>query len=148
MRTGSAVCGALIAAAVVAGFAADARADALGVWLTGTKKAQVKIYPCSGDRETLCGEIVWLQRPLGEDGKPKRDIHNEDEALRDRPLMGIQVVWDLAYQGDGEWDDGEIYNAEDGETYDAEMEEIDANTLEVSGCVWFICKTQTWERIE
>ena len=148
MRTGSVVCGALIAALVVTGFAADSVADPLGVWLTGTKKGHVKLYPCNNDKDKLCGEIVWLRRPLGDDGKPRRDVHNEDESLRDRPLMGIQVVWDLAYQGDGEWDDGEIYNAEDGETYDAEMEEIDANTLEVSGCVWFICKTQTWERIE
>ena len=137
-----------IAALVGAGVAADAAADPLGVWLTGTKKAHVKLYPCNDDRDAICGEIVWLRRPLGDDGKPRRDVLNEDESLRDRPLMGIQVVWDLEYQGEGEWDEGEIYNAEDGETYDAEMEEIDADTLEVSGCVWFICKTQTWERIE
>lgn len=127
------VCGALIAALIVAG---DALADPLGVWLSGTKKAHVKLYPCSDDQENLCGEIVWLRSPLGDDGKPRRDVLNEDESLRGRPLMGIQVVWDLEY----EWDDGE--------TYDAELKEIDANTLEVSGCVWFICKTQTWVRIE
>ena len=46
------------------------------------------------------------------------------------------------------WDDGEIYNPEDGKTYDSEMEVIDADTVKVSGCVWFICKTQTWKRVE
>ena len=149
MRTGNLwACGALTAALIVAGASGGALADPLGVWLSGTKKAHVKIYPCNDDRDNLCGEIVWLRRPLGEDGEPRRDVRNDDESLRDRPLMGVQVLWDMEPDGDGEWDDGEIYNAEDGETYDAEIVEVDANTLEVSGCVWFICKTQTWERIE
>ena len=49
---------------------------------------------------------------------------------------------------DGEWEDGDIYNPRNGETYDAELEEVDANTLKVSGCVWFLCETQTWTRVE
>ena len=104
--------------------------------------------PCEDDNEKLCGEIVWLRSPLGKDGKPRRDIHNDNKSLRDRPIMGLRVLWDLEDDGRGEWDDGEIYNPEDGETYDAEMEEVDANTLKVRGCVWFLCKTQTWERVE
>ena len=36
----------------------------------------------------------------------------------------------------------------DGETYDAELEVVDANTIKVSGCVWFVCKTETWTRVE
>lgn len=54
--------------------------------------------------------------------------------------MGLRVLWDLEDQGGGEWDDGEIY--------DSELEEIDGSTLEARGCVWFICKTQTWTRVE
>ena len=71
---------------------------------------------------------------------PRLDRHNDDKTLRSRPLMGLRVLWDLEDQGGGEWDDGEIY--------DSELEEIDGSTLEVRGCVWFICKTQTWTRVE
>ena len=142
------ICGVLTAALMVAGFAGSALADPKGVWLSGSGKSHVKIFPCEDDNEKLCGEIVWLRSPLGKDGKPRRDIHNDNKSLRDRPIMGLRVLWDLEDDGRGEWDDGEIYNPEDGETYDAEMEEVDANTLKVRGCVWFLCKTQTWERVE
>ena len=92
--------------------------------------------------------IVWLKRPLGDDGKARRDVKNDDESLRDRPMLGIQVLFDLEDQGGGQWEDGEVYNARDGDTYDAELEVIDANTVKMSGCIWFVCKTETWTRVE
>ena len=145
MRIG--ICGALAAALVVGGFAGGAlAADPFGIWLNARKDAHVKLYPCNKDE--LCGEIVWLKRPNDKDGKPRRDVKNEDESLRKRPMLGLQVLWDMEDQGGGEWEDGEIYNARDGETYDGEVEVIDANTVEVSGCIWFVCKTETWTRVE
>ena len=149
MRRGSLwLCGGLTAALTVAGFAGGALADPIGVWLSGSGKSHVRIAPCDDDNDKLCGEIVWLRKPLGKDGKPRRDIHNDDNSLRSRPLMGVRVLMDMEDEGKGEWGDGDIYNPEDGDTYDSEMEEVDANTLKVSGCVWFICKTQTWIRVE
>ena len=149
MKRGSLwLCGGLTAALMVAGFAGGALADPRGVWLTVSGKSHVKIDNCIDDEDRLCGKIIWLRRPLGDDGEPRRDIHNEDESLRDRPVLGLRVIWDMEDESDGEWGDGEIYNPTDGETYDAEVEEIDADTLEVSGCVWFLCKTQTWNRVE
>ena len=148
MRKGALVCGVLSAVLISGGFAGDALADPLGLWLTASGKSHVQISPCSHDKNKLCGEIVWLRRPLGADGKPRRDIHNDDESLRSRPVVGIQVLMDMEDEGDGEWDNGDIYNPEDGDTYDAEMEVVDRNTLEVSGCVFIICKTQTWKRVE
>ncbi len=125
--------------------AGAAQADPRGVWLTEGGKSHVEIHDC-GDG-ALCGRIVWLKSPLGKDGKPRRDRGNEDEALRDRPILGLRMVWGMEDQGGGEWDDGRIYNPNDGQTYSAEMEEIDADTLEVAGCVLFICKGQTWKRV-
>ena len=147
MRAGSVVSGAVIAAMMTAGVGSGAlAADPWGVWLNARKDAHVKLYRCNKDE--LCGEIVWLKRPNGKDGKPRRDVKNEDESLRKRPMLGLQVLWGLEDEGGGEWEDGEIYNARDGETYDGEVEVIDANTVEVSGCVWFVCKTETWTRVE
>ena len=142
------ICGALVAALIVTGLAGNALADPKGVWLNEARDSHVKIYACENDDEELCGEIVWLKNPLGKDGKPRRDVKNEDESLRDRQVMGLQIITGMEDEGSGEWEDGEIYNPRDGEIYDAELEEIDANTLKVSGCVWFLCKTQTWTRIE
>ena len=147
MRAGSVVSGAVIAAMMTAGIGGGAHAaDPYGIWLNEPKDAHVKLYSCNKDE--LCGEIVWLKRPNGRDGKPRRDVKNEDESLRKRPLLGIRMLWGMEDQGGGEWEDGEIYNARDGGIYDGEVEVIDANTIEVSGCVWFVCKTETWTRVE
>ena len=140
--------GVVAAALIVTGFAGSALADPRGVWLTKSGKSHVKIARCEKNRRELCGHIVWLRRPLGDDGKPRKDVHNDDKSLRKRPLIGIQVIFDMENEGGGEWDDGEIYNAEDGDTYSAEMEVIDKDTLEVSGCVFIICKSQTWKRVK
>ena len=141
-------CAALVAAVPAWWGAGEAIADPRGVWLTDSGKSHVRLDACEDDRRRLCGEIVWLRKPTYEDGSPRLDRHNDDKALRSRPLIGLRVLWDLEDQGGGEWDDGEIYNPEDGEIYDSELEEIDGSTLEVRGCVWFICKTQTWTRVE
>lgn len=147
MRMGRLLCGALICGALsVGGFAGGALADPTGVWLTEPGEAHVKIYRCGDD--VVCGDIIWLKNPLGRDGKPLRDVLNKDESLRGREVIGIQVLFDLEDDGGGEWEDGEIYNAKDGKTYDAELEEVGKNTLEVSGCVLFLCKTETWTRVE
>ncbi len=147
MRAGSVVSGAVIAAMMTAGIAGGAlAAEPHGIWLNERKDAHVKLYSCNKDE--LCGEIVWLKRPLGKDGKPRKDVKNDDESLRKRPILGMQVLWDLENEGKGQWEDGEVYNARDGETYDAELEVIDANTVKMSGCVWFICKTETWTRVK
>ncbi|MDE2811686.1 MAG: DUF2147 domain-containing protein [Gemmatimonadota bacterium] len=144
------MCGVLGAALVVAGlaFAGSALADPTGVWLNDRKDSHIRIYACENDKDELCGEIVWLKRPNGKDGKPRRDVENEDKSLRGRQVLGLQVISGMEYEGGGEWEDGDIYNPRDGETYDAELEEVDANTLKVSGCVWFLCKEQIWTRVE
>ena len=150
MRTGNVACGVGFAALMLAGLtvAGGALADPKGVWLNDRKDSHIRIFACEDDSDELCGEIVWLKNPNGEDGKPRLDVKNDNKSLRDRQVLGLQVITGMEDQGGGEWEDGDIYNPRDGETYDAEMEEIDANTLEVSGCVWFLCKTQTWTRIE
>ena len=141
MRARTVAYGTGIAALLASGFIDAAVADPRGLWLTEGGKSHVELGPCEHNEKWLCGRIVWLENP-------KKDVKNKDESLRDRPLVGIDVVRDLKDEGGGKWDDGEIYNPEDGKTYDSELVEIDATTVEVSGCVWIICKEQTWKRIE
>lgn len=132
--------------AVAACLADDARAEsARGVWMTEGGKSHVRIQPCG---EKLCGEIVWLKEPRDDDGSEKRDVHNKDESLRDRPILGLPLLTGFSDQGGGEWTGGEIYNPEDGKTYRSRLELADPATLKVSGCVLFFCKTQTWTRTE
>ncbi|WP_159104338.1 DUF2147 domain-containing protein [Sneathiella glossodoripedis] len=120
--------------------------DVTGVWETVEGKSHVEISACEGNK--YCGKIIWLKEPNTEKGTPKLDINNQDESLRNRPIEGIQILKDLEKVSENEWDDGTIYNPEDGNTYSSEMVLMDENTLNVSGCVLFICKEQTWTRLK
>ena len=122
-----------------------ALADPRGVWLTPGGKSHVEIAPC-GSR--LCGRIVWLREPNNAQGRPLRDARNKDESLRSRPILGLPLLTGLPQEPeDGVWDDGDIYNPEDGKTYSSELEMKDQDTLKVSGCVWFFCQSQIWKRV-
>ncbi len=120
-------------------------AEPTGVWLTESKAAHVEIYPCE---QKLCGKVVWLKEPNDENGKPKLDKLNQDEKKRSLPIMGSVMIAGMVAQGGNEWEDGTIYNAEDGKTYSSEMVLVDDKTLKVSGCVLFFCKEQTWTRVQ
>lgn len=133
-------------AAVALAFSAGAMADPRGVWLTPGGKSRVEIAPC-GDK--LCGKIVWLAEPNNAQGQPKRDFENKDESLRSRPILGLPLLTGFPQEpDDGAWDDGEIYNPEDGKTYSSKLEMEGADTLKVKGCVFIFCQTQRWKRVK
>ena len=122
-----------------------AATSALGTWLSADGGTKVRIVDCGGK---LCGKVVWLSDPVGNDGKPKTDKYNKDESKRSRPLLGVPVVQGMAPSGDNKWS-GQIYNADDGKTYQAHVTVISANAMNVQGCVFgFLCKSQKWTRAD
>lgn len=130
------------ATAVLFGIAAHA--DPVGTWLTDSGKSRVKIETCGSG---LCGRIVWLRNPVNAAGEDMRDTNNADESLRERKLIGIELMSGFTEARPGRWTGGRIYNPEDGRTYDSRLVEQDESTLTVKGCVLFICKSQTWTRV-
>ena len=121
-------------------------ADPLGKWLTQENKATVAISHCG---DALCGTIVALKEPNDPaTGKPKTDINNPDAAKRGRPVIGVQIVFDMKPSGKPDAWDGQVYNAEDGKTYTGSITLTSATTLDLKGCALagLICKTQTWTR--
>lgn len=119
--------------------------EILGTWLTADGKAHVEIFQC-GDR--YCGKIVWLSEPL-ENGLPKRDKENPDEALRDRPILGLVLMRDFSYEGDATWAGGKVYDPESGDEYQGKMTLQDAKTLDLRGYVLLplFGRTETWTRV-
>lgn len=131
--------------AILMSLASAVRAETgpLGDWLTAGASAIVRVAPC-GDK--LCGRIVWLWEPRRADGQPMRDDRNTDPALRARPLIGLEMLAGFRPGAAGEWAGGRIYNPEDGSTYSATLTVRDTSTLDVRGCVLFICRSQIWRR--
>lgn len=116
-----------------------------GIWLTEGGKSKVQITEEGGQ---LRGRLIWLKEPL-RNGKPKLDIHNENVALRNRPLIGLTLMHGFKFRN-GAWQDGKIYNPEDGKTYSCTMTLKDAVTLEVRGYVLnpLLGKTQIWKKTQ
>ncbi len=125
---------------------AQAAVPAEGTWLSADGGTKVRIVNCGGK---LCGKVVWLNEPNDPDtGKPKTDARNPNQAKRSRPLLGVQVVQGMAPDGANKWS-GEIYNADDGKTYQAHVYLVSNTAMKVQGCVLgFLCKSQTWTRAD
>jgi uncharacterized protein (DUF2147 family) len=100
----------------------------------------------------LCGTIVWLKDPLGDDGKPAVDSKNPDPGLRSQRLVGLKLLSGFEQTSDDPdaWRGGTIYDPDDGRTYSCNLTLQDKNTLKVRGYVGFslLGKTQIWNRIE
>jgi uncharacterized protein (DUF2147 family) len=127
---------------------ASASPEIGGSWLTPGGKSIVEIRPCAG-RVDWCGRIAWLRDPLAPDGGPVRDAENRDAALRQRPLLGIELLSGFRRAPDGVWKHGRIYNPEDGRTYNAQLRRSGNGMLEVKGCALSIfCRTQHWTQVD
>jgi uncharacterized protein (DUF2147 family) len=127
---------------------AQTESDAvLGVWETGSGKARVKIDKV-GDK--FYGKVVWLREPLNEEGKPKVDKNNPDEKLRTVPILGYKLIKDFSYKGDKTWEEGTIYDPENGSTYSCTIKMTDENTLDVRGFIGvsLFGRTDVWKRVQ
>lgn len=70
--------------------------DIKGKWLTEAGDAQVEIYESNGK---MNGKIVWLEK-----GPDTKDVHNKDEKLRSRKLMGVNILSGLTKKED-KWEE-------------------------------------------
>jgi len=123
-------------------------------WWNQEKEAQIEIYPCEGK---YCGKIVWLKEPhypandpknMG--GKPKVDRQNPDPSKRERPILGMNLVWGFSYAGENLWEGGFIYDPRDGKTYKCKMTLETPDHLKVRGFIGIalIGKTNNWTRVK
>ena len=118
---------------------------AAGVWIDHTGRGAVEIAPCP---EGLCGRIVWLQQPNDKAGQLLRDEKNGDRAKRAQPICGLQIIGGLKLQPDGSWDNGWIYDPEQGERFDVELRLRNPDQLQVMGYkgLKFLSETYQWKR--
>jgi uncharacterized protein (DUF2147 family) len=122
---------------------AQAAGEPTGIWLTQAGDAKVKISKCSGG---ICGVIVWLKDPINAStGKPEVDDKNPNPALVKRPMLGLPLFTGMHASGPNKWS-GQIYNADDGNTYESHVSVTGADTIKVEGCVGIICGGETWTR--
>jgi uncharacterized protein (DUF2147 family) len=124
---------------------AQAKADDIvGIWQTsGKEPAKIQIYK-SGQK--YFGKIAWLKNPL-ENGKPKVDENNPDKSKRSQKIIGLVILSDFKFDDD-EWDQGKIYDPENGKTYSCILSLKDKNSLKVRGFIGvsLLGRTETWTK--
>jgi len=135
----------LFLASLLAATAAHAEpaADPTGTWLTQAGDAKVKVTKCGGG---ICGAIVWLRQPIDPaTAKPAVDDKNPNPTLAKRPMMGLPLFSGMQPAGPNKWS-GQIYNADDGNSYASNISVASPETLRVEGCVGSLCGGETWTR--
>ncbi|MFL6653094.1 MAG: DUF2147 domain-containing protein [Sulfurifustaceae bacterium] len=129
----------------------------LGVWTTAEGKSRVEISKKDGQYQ---GKIIALKEPLyptdandkqyvaGRAGQPKVDRNNPDEKLRERPIVGLDLLSGFRYDGDDVWSGGTIYDPESGKTYKCKLTLVSPNELKVRGYVGvsLLGRTTVWTR--
>lgn len=110
--------------------------DIHGLWVDNKdsekQKFAVMVEDCGSQ---LCGEIYWLKKPNFDNGEPKYDKHNPNEALQNRPLCGLKILTGFQYTKDNTWKNGQIYNPSDGRTFNSFMTLKNNGILRVKGYV-------------
>jgi uncharacterized protein (DUF2147 family) len=116
-----------------------------GVWLMDDEVA-VEISDCSG---LLCGRIRWLLIPRDPEGQLNKDRKNPNPALRQRPLCGLTILWDLHQTAPDRWSGGRFYNPRDGETYNvsAQLKSPDVIVARIYSGFPLFGRTKTLTRV-
>jgi len=129
----------------------------MGTWLTASGVAQVKIEPCPDPRNgPVCGTIVGLINPKGPDGQvvapdAATDYRNENAALRSRKVIGMPLIWGFKKTSDpNSFEDGHIYNGENGKIYSANISLQPDGRLRLRGYAGspLFGETQVWTRVQ
>ncbi len=122
--------------------------DIVGKWFTENNEAKVEIYKI-GDK--YYGKIVWLKEPNDkETAKPSKDKKNPDVKLRERAIIGMNFVNGFKFDGDEKWEDGTVYDAKSGKTYNGYIAFESKDKLKLRGYIgksWMgLGRTTYWIR--
>lgn len=127
-----------------------------GIWQTRLL-SEVTITSCA---EGFCGYLSRIVVPTenltAEEAEAAAamapetftDARNKDPELRNRPMLGLQLLTLRPSQKPNIYD-GEIYNPEDGNTYSGYVEMLAPDLVRLNGCVLFntICRGEDWARL-
>ena len=137
-------CLALLLATVGVTAFADEPPDISGRWLSGDGDGWIEITMIANG---LSGVIAGS--PNASDDRPDTDDKNPDPALRERPLIGLELFADFDYKGKGKWKGGTIYDPNSGNTYQCIITRVNADTLKVRGFIGvsLLGRTELWTKV-
>jgi uncharacterized protein (DUF2147 family) len=113
-------------------------AGIVGEWWTEKKEGRIRFSKYRDG--TYTGVLTWSKHP-------RPDTENDNPKLRKRSIIGIILMWKLHYE-DGEYEDGYVYNPEDGNVYRIDAKVIDRDKLKIHGYLGLSIfgQSQIWTR--
>lgn len=145
-----------LALCVASSAASAQQGTVMGTWLSESGVAHIKIGPCPDAASgPICGFVSNLINPKGPDGASvapdaATDYRNENPSLRTRKVIGMPLIWGFKKTSEpNTFEDGKIYNGEDGKTYSANISLQPDGKLRLRGYVGstMFGKTQLWTRV-
>ncbi|MEO8365957.1 MAG: DUF2147 domain-containing protein [Pseudoxanthomonas sp.] len=127
--------------------AAFAQNSPVGRWKTiddetGKVKSIVDIYKTTTG--SLAGKVAEV---LLSDTGPDPVCDKCSGSNRNRPIKGMVILWNLKADGENHWSGGWVLDPAKGKTYKSKIQlSPDGSKMDMSGCIAFICRAQTWIR--
>lgn len=128
----------LLALALLVAFSTGASAETamtpIGLWQNPKGTLMVRTRSCG---QQLCGNIVWAG--------PKAISDAREAGVS--TLIGTELLIDYRPSGHGHWT-GQVYVPDQGRRFYSTIEQKNANSLKISGCILggLLCKHQEWTR--
>ena len=128
----------VILAVIMAATSSMAAANGLeGVWKTAAdddgKYLEVTLAPCDSDASKTCGTITKAFTPQGQDLKYEN--------------LGKAIVTHMTSHDGKKYSGGTVWDPEKNKTYKSKLH-LKGDTLDVEGCISFICIGQDWTRVK
>lgn len=110
----------------------------VGEWWSEEKDGRIRFYKHKDG--TYRGVLTWSKNP-------RLDTENDNPKLRSRSIIGIILMWKLRYK-DGAFEDGYVYNPEDGNVYRVDAKVLGPDKLKIRGYmgISLFGQTQVWTR--
>jgi len=109
----------------------------LGMWRTPNGESTIEVVKCG---DAYCGNIKSMAKAMN-------DLHNPDASLRNRPLLGVQIMKGFKYAGAETWSEGTLYGPERGKEVSPKIVLTAPDSLDIRVAAGLVKKTVTWTRI-
>ena len=116
-----------------------------GFWFASGAIIEIKVC-----EELICAEVIHVITDEGVDPSTVLDENNDNEELRDRPLIGINMFDGFSKEliSNQSLEGGRIYDPRRGKFYSSELSLLENGNLLVEGCLLFICDGEEWFPLE
>lgn len=127
--------------------------DIIGRWYNEEHDGLIEVFKCGNK---YCGRVVWSKNPNypqedkgGRAGEPRVDDNNPDPNLRNRPIIGLQIMTGFVYSAeDQQWKQGKVYDPKNGKTYSGYITLVSPYKMSLRGYVLIplFGRSATWTR--